>query len=118
MQLLHQCGLGALTLNPAVTGNAIIVSAAANVRGVIIKSVFFTWYHTAVNASVDLLVFNNGGINIAFYAFDSNGAAGIINIPKVVFSEKEVFLPPGSDVVFGANINNARATGGIQFRTL
>lgn len=98
MQDMYEAA-GTTVQNTANASNTIVlVAAAANVNGHIIKQVTFRWIFTAINGGIQLSINGAGGSRRAHQAQDTNGAAGPINIPQFQVSDKEIFLPGGADI--------------------
>lgn len=96
MQIIQLPGNAFLAGTSAISQTIQLVSAAANVRGVIVRQVSYRSYMTAVSASLTLNI-SCGGL-FAYPLQDSNGGAGSINVPVPYLSDKEVQFPAGSAV--------------------
>lgn len=119
MQIIQTPGnplaLGAVSASGPVT----LVTAGANVRGVILKSSVIRSYFTAVNGIASFFVFSGpSGLLRGHGIYDSIGATGPLNAPQTFFSDKEIQFPAGFDVTAQFSITNALINYTIMTLTL
>jgi hypothetical protein len=99
MQIIHSPGKILAAGNASGSTNVIAVTAALNVRGVIIQEVTTRYMLQAVNSTAALNISGAVGTLQSHAVFDLNGAAGPVNVPLAYSCVKEVQYPAGADVI-------------------
>lgn len=120
MQIIHQPGLTQFQVTVTATGQTTIILAAANVRGIVINSVYYSWLMGAVSSSVGAVILS--GTTFALHASinETNGPSGPINVQGRMMFEKSVQFPAGEDVRLSTNFSGGltRLDLSIMYRTL
>lgn len=93
----------------SITQTIQLVSAAANVRGVVVKQVSYRSFMLAFNAAVGLWI--SSGASFAYPLQDSNGGAGPLNVPVAYLSDKEVQFQAGTAV----NLNFIQVSSFVNY---
>lgn len=99
MQIIQSPGKILSAGNQSVSTNIILVTAALNVRGVIIQEVTTRYMLQALNSTAAVNISGAVGTLQSHGVFDLNGAAGPLNVPLAYSNVKEVQYPAGNDVI-------------------
>lgn len=99
MQVINSPGQILLGGNSAISTNIVLVTAALNIRGVIIQEVTTRFMLQALNSSAGLNISGVGGLRQSHAVFDLNGGAGPVNVPLGYTNVKEVQYPAGNDII-------------------
>lgn len=120
MQIINRTSPTVFTSTFTATTLTTLVLTAANVRGVIIDSVEYTWILGAINSAVIFDIRNSALNEFCAPLQDDNGPTGPINVPrsggKLV---QPVQFTAGQDIIARVNIaGTARASISMAYRVL
>ena len=120
MQIINRPSPAVFTGTFTATTLTTLVLTAANVRGVIVDFVEYTWLLGAINSSIVFDVRNSALNEFCAPLQDDNGPTGPINVPrsggKLV---QPVLFTAGQDIIARVNIfGTARASISLGYRVL